>query len=258
MSMEIRPMPGQPGLFREGLGSTSWTSTYAGPMFKAPFGGRRRRNGLGAIALPPEFISAPMPEHLSQEDIPTGKVPGVAFTLFLFTPGPLVQQAQLDGVFRNMFAQLGYDVSSSSIGAEPITFSWTYAESDKSWEAKIATGPKALIGKGGWKVVYDAPTAQDLQGLPAAVQKYTLVARPKNGVLTPAMITSLIAASRTARAEVSKTTNLPTELYLHVKGVPGVAGPVAPTESKLGGIGAVVGLITVGWMSYLALRGKTV
>ncbi len=241
MPMEIRPLPGQPGLFRTGgLQGARWTSTRAANMSRAPFGNRgRRRGGLGAVALPETYVSAPRPEHVSQDDIPAGQVPGLRFTLFVLTPGPLLSQAQLDNAFRPLLANFGFDVGASTLEATQLVFSWV-KEGD-GWEAKIAQGPAELIGMGGFKVVYDPPTPKDLAGLPVGIEKYVLIARPKAGSLDAAVIDKLLEATRSVRAAlVQPLAGVGTELFLKVQGV------TAPSFLTAG---------FAGWLGALALAG---
>jgi len=252
MSMEIRPISGQPGLFRSGLSGTRWTSTVGAPMFRAPFGGRtRRRGGFGAIALPPEFITASRPEHLTQEDIPAGQVPGLVMTLFVLTPGPILSQMALDAAFRPLLGQLGFDVGASTLDATQLVFSWVKA-ADGSFEAKIAQGPAELIGMGGFKVVYEPPTPKDLQGLPVSIEKYTLLARPKDGILGADRVNKVLEATRAVRtALVQPLPNVGTELFLAVKGVP------PPKGFLTAGFGGILGLLAVAGGAYALYREKT-
>lgn len=231
------------------LDGTKWTSTGASPMYSAPFGNKRRRkggnfSGLEAIALPPAYIQATRPEHVAQQSIGAGQVPGLYFTLYALTPGPLVPQAALDNTFRTLLGQMGYDVSASTVTAYPLTYSWVQNTADKSWEAKISGGPDDLRGLGGFRVVYDPPTPKDLTGLPVTAEKYVLIARPKDGKVSTERVDALLVASRAARAALVKDLpNVGTELFLTVQGVPPAGQEPKPLSA---GFGSWLGLLGLG------------
>jgi hypothetical protein len=248
MAMEIRPIPGQPGLFRQGLGSTRtrWTGTTA-PMFRAPFGAgySPRRNGgmhglrgLDATTQGPTIAVGGDPgEHVSQAPIPEGQVPGVQLVLYALTKGPLVPQATLDGIFRLLLGQLGYDVGASSLEAMQLMFTWV--KNGNAWEARMSQGPKDLVDlKEVYKVVYDTPTPKDLESLPISIEKYMLLARPKDGTLDSARLQTLLTATRAARAAIGAQTGAETDIFLNVLGVP------APGSNMLlAGFGILAGAI---------------
>lgn len=248
--MEIRPLPGQPGLFREGLGSTRWTSTVAGGSFRAPLGGRgwrRQLAGLGATAPAPEMkIVGAGWTHVIQEPVPSDQVAGLELTLYLLTPGPLVTQAALDNFVRLTLGQLGFDVGPSALEATPLVYTWN---EDAGWYyARIAQGPKDLIALGrDYKVVANnAPTPNDLKGLPVTVERYSVLARPKDGtgVMDAAKLQAVIKAldpftTQTLLAAMGNG-DAAVETFLRVRGVPG-------PQFLTAGIG--------GWLGALALIG---
>lgn len=228
MAMEIRPLPGQPGLFRSGLGSTHtrWASTTSGPTFRAPFGAgytAARRGGMHGLGAAPINVVGNAGEHVVQGPIPAGQVPGLELVLFVLTKGPLVSQEELDKGFRLLLGQLGYDVGPSKLTAEQLVFTWV--KNGEGWEARIAQGPKELVDlQEVYKIVYDLPTPADLESLPISIERYTLLARPKDGVLDSQKLQTLLAASRIARAAIGKQTGAESDIFLNVVGVPPPGG----------------------------------
>ena len=112
MGIEIRPIPGQPGLFLEG--ATRWTTTRSsGPRPKRR-GSRQGLNGLGDLPTrrPPNLVLADGTE-------------GVRYTLYYKQP---MEAAQVEALLLPAFAELGYDVLARSAGMLPITWKWEKVE----------------------------------------------------------------------------------------------------------------------------------
>ena len=254
MAMEIRPLPGQPGLFRTGLGSTRWTSTVGGPMGRAPFG-NGRRGGLAAapVALAPAQVSGQGWTHVFQEAVPSDQVAGLELTLYLLTPGPLVTQTALDNYVRAALGQVGFDVGPSALEATPLVFTWN---EDAGWYyARIAQGPADLIALNrDYKVVANnTPTPNDLKGLPVTVERYTVLARPKDGNLDAAKLQSVIKILDPFTTKTLLTAmggDAAVETFLRVRGVPG-------PQFLTAGFGGWLGLLALVGGAYLLHKEKT-
>lgn len=248
MVMEIKPLPGQPGVFRS-LEGHSWTTTFAGPMYGAPFGNKRRR-ALGAIALPSDYVAKPRPDLITQGDIASDQVPGVAFTAYIpVKDDQAVPQSTLDSVFRTIFAQQGYDVSGSSLDVDPIAYEWKYDATTKSWEAFVVAGPKDFVKRyvPGF-VSQITPTAKDLEKAPKAVETYKLLLRPKDLTLSTVKVEAMLSAARSAARNWGSTV-----ISIDVRGV---QPPVEAPKPLVASIAPWIGLIGVGWIATLAARGK--
>lgn len=167
-------------------------------MFRAPFGASRRRGGFGDVRQGETIrVAGQSYEHVSQAAIPTGQVPGVELTLYILTPGPLPLQTALDYSVRNTLANLGYSVGASTLEATRLVFSW--AKADDWYYARISQGPAELVAVGrDYKTTgADTPTPKDLVGLPVTAVKYTVLARPIDGLIDSAKVQNLLAALRT-------------------------------------------------------------
>jgi hypothetical protein len=271
MGTELKPIPGQPGLYRmtedEGLGATRYggTQTFVrtrraalngletlSTLDATRYGGTQtfqrttRRTALGDLsaALPEISVVAKVPIKFGQEEIKPGAVAGIAFELFIFVTQQAISQAALDDLYRPAFAQLGYDVSSSTLSTDALTWGWK--KDGDSWEAVVTQGPDKVLGQDGFKIVYQAPVAADMAGLPKVVEHYTLTIRPRDGVLTQPKIDALRAATTSAQVALLKNVlGAGAVQFITTKGVAGVFN-----------IGLWLGLIGAGTLSMWALAGK--
>lgn len=254
----VRPIEGQPGLFRltpDGLSAARYggTTTFVRTRRSAGlhdlaatrYGGTstfvrtRRASGLDALPLPDTYVKKSRSERVSQEDVPTGKVPGLDFTFWMFGQA---SQDQLDRQFRSLFAQQGYDVSSSNLSADPLTWVWRYDAPTQTYEAFVEKGPPAWVGRSiGILYAGQTPTSKDLDDAPKQVSTYTLTVRPKDGVLSTQKLDAVLAAVRGVKHNIPGKT----EVGLRVKGVTAPRldpQPVPQTESANWALWLVLGL----------------
>lgn len=250
MVMEIKPTQGQPSLFRkrEGLGSTSWTSTFTGPTFNAPFGARRKRSGFGAVALPSEYVSKTRADSVTQSDIAEGMIPGISFVAYLPVKNTSIPQATLDSVFRTVFAQQGFDVSGSTVDSSAIAYQWKYDPEYKVWEALPAAGPSDYVRRAPTAAqTTSTPLPKDLENAPKSVIVYKLLLRPKDLSISPAKVDTALAGARTGARNAGWTG------VLLAADVRGVQPPPEAPKPLMASIGPWIGLIGVGWLATLAL-----
>lgn len=249
--MEIKPIQGQPGLFKQGLDGTRWTSTFAGPMFNAPFGSHRKRSGFGALVLPAEYVSKTRADSVTQSDIGEGQVPGITFTAYIPLKSEAIPQPKLDSIFRSVFAQLGYDVSGSAIDLANLAYQWKFDPDAKVWEALPIAGPAGYLKRAPAATqVTTTPTAKDLESAPKAVETYVLLIRPKDLALSPVRVDATLGAARQAAREAGWSNAF---LSAEIKGVQ--PPPEAP-KTIVASIAPWIALIGVGWLATLAARGK--
>lgn len=218
-------------------------------------------------AFTPIDVAANVKPRFRYGQVQPDQVVGVFLDVYTFVRDQTVPQQALDQVFRTMFAQLGYDVGTSQLTFEAITFEWKVV--DGNWEAVVSKGPADVVGAQGFLVLFDAPQKADNNKLPNQVEVYRLIARPKDLIWNSAKEKALSEALVQAQAQVMRNSNTPNAKFGEVAlpavfpmvTVRGIQSPVAPTppkeEKTAGGIGMWMALIGVGYTAILAMRGKT-
>jgi len=165
---------------------------------------------LGAFALP----EVPKGDQykITQEDIPEGKAAGVLFEYYILNNGRVFSQKVYDGVFRPAFAELGYEMSESTMGTEAINVEWVVQEehiddagnpiaaADRLdfWNLRVVGGPHRLIGED-FDMTWDNPAthpAVETVGRIRSVYVYRVLLRPRDATLT---LTKVKALTRKVR-----------------------------------------------------------
>lgn len=276
MAIEIKDGDGTLGATRYG-GTQTFARTRAHALEAIRYGGtqtftRTRAHALEAYdpGIPLAKKSTELQEEriLGSAGVPVrygtvgvGMVPGVLLTLYVFTQSNILTSQVLDASFRNMFAQLGYDVSASLVSIQKIGFKWQSVQGE--WEAVLVSGPPQIQGAKGFLTTDSAPTAQVTAKLPTQVEIYQLVARPKDLTVTPEDLKTLSVALLQTSARVEDNAGRRTTTAFDISlpmlfpfvAVQGVEPP-KPAEPE-SNAGIWLGLLSVGWAALLAMKGKT-
>lgn len=243
MGIEIRPIPGQPGLFQL-EGAIRWASAHtSGPRDKRR-GSRQGLNGLSDVPFKP--LTRPL-------DV--GSTEGVRYTLYHVQPA-----GDLGGKLSEVFRALGYEVLDSSTGLIPISWKWektaTVDDNDRPLAPlyfPVVTTPTLQGETFGFVVGYsvegpnDPRKAQIEAALPKSVNVYRVTLKPSDEKGVPkARILEINKATRATRAGFSGSV-----AAMEIVGVPATER-VAPTST---GAWWVV-LFGVGAVTAFALQGR--
>lgn len=247
MVMLIKPIQGQPGLFRteaDGLGATRYggTQTFSRSRARAladlnavRYGGtqtfvRSSSHALASLGFTPS----------ENEAIAEDRVAGLGVKIVAYLPPQLtVSQTTLDSLVRPALTQLGFDVSSPEFALTPITWSWK--KDGDVWTAVIASGPAAFIGQEGAMAIGQSPTAADLADSPNAIAQFSISLRPKDGLVSQADIDVVKQSLNNARTAWKKAVPGSTfEMNVSIKSL--LPEPSYWWAWALGAIGIVAGV----------------
>lgn len=203
---------------------------------------------LGAFALP----SVPTGDayKISQEDIPAGKTAGVLFEFYVLNSGRVFAKVVYDGVFRPAFAELGYEMSESTLSSEPLTVAWAKYEGesldadDKSaafdqWWLNVTSGPKRLLGEDFGFTTADP--ALDVTSVNLAKVKsaavYRVLLRPRDEILTLNKVKTLTRKVSELKSTLGQNTEQRARAAFVIRGVNPIPGHAALWLTLIG-IGA--------------------
>lgn len=167
--------------------------------------------GLGAVAKAEDsfLILGNNGISVAQEPVKSGMVPGIVFDSYVFIATQPIKNGTLEQVFRLEFAKLGYQIDPPKVQVSPVQMAWQNWTDPvagetlvrPTWVAVVYKGPAAMVGRK-FTTIYEPPTAQDAEGLPVAVQRYTTILRPRDGVVNKQSVEALVQATLSAHREL--------------------------------------------------------